>query len=243
MNGVCAVVAEGALAHQGTSCRREAPCRSDGLRVAVFRALRAERECPATLPRGEPCARPRRDQLGLFSCSDDEDVAPLSAKFADIYPLSNYADAEVVAHMNGTHGELNGGGENMALKDEVRPGPPGWRWAGVCGLAFLLLCPEVCNLLFPQSPQVSSTSSSSSEADDEEADGESSGEPPGAPKEDGALESGSPGGEESKGDSPPPSHPAPQVWLHVSRLSICQGLLPLYVFSKRSIVKYKIVSF
>nr|XP_014348486.1 PREDICTED: protein FAM193A [Latimeria chalumnae] len=50
--------------------------------------------------------------------SDDDDVAPLSAKFADIYPLNNYDDAEVVANMNGIHGELNGGGENMALKDE-----------------------------------------------------------------------------------------------------------------------------
>ncbi|XP_078534704.1 protein FAM193A isoform X1 [Lissotriton helveticus] len=50
--------------------------------------------------------------------SDDEDVAPLSAKFADIYPLNNYNDAEVVANMNGVHTELNGGGENMALKDE-----------------------------------------------------------------------------------------------------------------------------
>lgn len=69
-----------------------------------------------------------------------------------------------------------------------------------------------------QSPQVSSTSSSSSEADDEEADGESSGEPPGALKEDGALGSGGPGGEDSKADSPPPSHPAPQVRRHVSGL-------------------------
>ncbi|XP_004624663.1 protein FAM193A isoform X2 [Octodon degus] len=51
-------------------------------------------------------------------CSDDEDVAPLSAKFADIYPLSNYDDTEVVANMNGVHSELNGGGENLALKDE-----------------------------------------------------------------------------------------------------------------------------
>ncbi|XP_007951686.1 protein FAM193A [Orycteropus afer afer] len=51
-------------------------------------------------------------------CSDDEDDAPLSAKFAGIYPLSNYGDAEVVANMNGIHSELNGGGENMALKDE-----------------------------------------------------------------------------------------------------------------------------
>ena len=59
------------------------------------------------------------------SCSDDEDVAPLSAKFADIYPLSNYDDAEVVANMNGIHSELNGGGENLALKDEVRAGQLG----------------------------------------------------------------------------------------------------------------------
>ncbi|XP_072904042.1 protein FAM193A isoform X4 [Hemitrygon akajei] len=50
--------------------------------------------------------------------SDDEDVTPLSAKFADIYPLNSYDDAEVVANMNGIHGDLNGGGENMALKDE-----------------------------------------------------------------------------------------------------------------------------
>ncbi|KAM6220599.1 protein FAM193A isoform 2-T2 [Rhynchocyon petersi] len=50
--------------------------------------------------------------------SDDEDGVPLSAKFAGIYPLSNYDDAEVVASMNGIHGELHGGGENMALKDE-----------------------------------------------------------------------------------------------------------------------------
>lgn len=65
--------------------------------------------------------------------------------------------------------------------------------------------------LFLKSPQVSSTSSSSSEADDEEADGESSGEPPGAPKEDTALGDGSPGKEESKVDSPPPSYSTQQV--------------------------------
>ncbi|KAM4809590.1 protein FAM193A [Rhinophrynus dorsalis] len=53
--------------------------------------------------------------------SDDEDGAPLSAKFADIYPLNNYDDADVVANMNGIHSELNGGGENMALKDESPP--------------------------------------------------------------------------------------------------------------------------
>lgn len=62
-----------------------------------------------------------------------------------------------------------------------------------------------------KSPQVSSTSHSSSEADDEDADGESSGEPPGAPKEDEALENGSPRADESKVDTPPPSYPAQQV--------------------------------
>ncbi|KAM5193055.1 protein FAM193A isoform 2-T2 [Mantella aurantiaca] len=50
--------------------------------------------------------------------SDDEDGTPLSAKFAHIYPLNNYDDADIVANMNGIHSELNGGGENMALKDE-----------------------------------------------------------------------------------------------------------------------------
>ncbi|XP_035273949.1 protein FAM193A [Anguilla anguilla] len=49
---------------------------------------------------------------------DDDEVPQLSAKFADIYPLSGYEDAEVAAGMNGIHGDLNGGGENMALKDE-----------------------------------------------------------------------------------------------------------------------------
>lgn len=72
-----------------------------------------------------PAAARQRPRLVLAGsgpapafCSDDEDVAPLSAKFADIYPLSSYSDSEVVASMNGLHGELNGGGENMALKDE-----------------------------------------------------------------------------------------------------------------------------
>ncbi|KAI1887551.1 hypothetical protein AGOR_G00191480 [Albula goreensis] len=49
---------------------------------------------------------------------DDDEVPQLSAKFADIYPLNSYEDAEVAAGMNGNHSDLNGGGENMALKDE-----------------------------------------------------------------------------------------------------------------------------
>ncbi|XP_061102517.1 protein FAM193A isoform X2 [Conger conger] len=49
---------------------------------------------------------------------NDDEVPQLSAKFADIYPLNSYDDAEVAAGMNGLHGDLNGAGENMALKDE-----------------------------------------------------------------------------------------------------------------------------
>lgn len=64
---------------------------------------------------------PKGADDACFSCSgsDDDEVPQLSAKFADIYPLNSYDDAEVAAGMNGIHGDLNGGGENMALKDEV----------------------------------------------------------------------------------------------------------------------------
>ena len=84
----------------------------------------ARRRSPGWAGRGPQRARSSGDVSARLSCSDDEDVAPLSAKFADIYPLSNYEDAEVVASMNGVHGELNGGGENLALKDEVCTQPP-----------------------------------------------------------------------------------------------------------------------
>ncbi|KAG5286431.1 hypothetical protein AALO_G00014790 [Alosa alosa] len=50
--------------------------------------------------------------------SDDDEVPPLSAKFADIYSMSPYSDPAVVAVMNGIHSDLNGAGENMALKEE-----------------------------------------------------------------------------------------------------------------------------
>lgn len=89
---------------------------------------------------------------------------------------------------------------------------------------------------------MSSTSSSSSDAEDEEADGESSGEPPGAPKEDGVLGSGSAGGEEGKVGSPPPSHPAQQVRLHVPDFPFAR-VCHLCMFSLNSIIKDKIVSF
>ncbi|XP_066535658.1 protein FAM193A isoform X2 [Hoplias malabaricus] len=57
-----------------------------------------------------------QDGAPTFGSDDDDDdeVPPLSA----MYPLSRYEDAGVVASMNGIHTQLNGGGENMALKDE-----------------------------------------------------------------------------------------------------------------------------
>ncbi|KAJ8281034.1 hypothetical protein GJAV_G00062620 [Gymnothorax javanicus] len=55
---------------------------------------------------------------GSAPAFDEDEVPQLSAKFADIYPLNSYEDAAVAAGMNGLHGGLNGGGENMALKDE-----------------------------------------------------------------------------------------------------------------------------
>uniref|UniRef100_A0A8C5LX96 Family with sequence similarity 193 member A n=1 Tax=Leptobrachium leishanense TaxID=445787 RepID=A0A8C5LX96_9ANUR len=114
--------------------------------------------------------------------SDDEDVAPLSAKFADIYPLNSYDDAEVVANMNGIHSELNGGGENMALKDESSP----------------------------VSSTSSSSSDADDDDDDEEADGESGGEQHNLAKEDMHLGKRSPRKEGGKMDSPPPSYLNPQ---------------------------------
>uniref|UniRef100_A0A3Q1G5J2 Family with sequence similarity 193 member A n=1 Tax=Acanthochromis polyacanthus TaxID=80966 RepID=A0A3Q1G5J2_9TELE len=49
--------------------------------------------------------------------SDDDEVPPLSSKFGDIYPLSGYEDNGVVtAAVNGIHNDLNGEGENVALK-------------------------------------------------------------------------------------------------------------------------------
>lgn len=147
-------------------------------------------------------------QLGPFLCSgsDDEDGTPLSAKFAHIYPLNNYDDAEVVANMNGIHNELNGGGENMALKDEVEYFP----WQHIPKfLHWSQWNFTECFLL--QSPSVSSTSSSSSEADDEEADGESGGEQPDVPKEEIHVGKRSPRKDGVKMDSPPPSYLSPQV--------------------------------
>ena len=94
------------------------------MRGAQCHAPVRERGSPGWAVHGPLRPRPRGDISAHLSCSDDEDVAPLSAKFADIYPLSNYEDAEVVASMNGVHGELNGGGENLALKDEVHAQPP-----------------------------------------------------------------------------------------------------------------------
>ncbi|XP_054840594.1 protein FAM193A isoform X2 [Eublepharis macularius] len=50
--------------------------------------------------------------------SEDEDVAPLSAKLTDIYSFNNFDHTDVVRNVDGIHSELNGGTENMTLKYE-----------------------------------------------------------------------------------------------------------------------------
>lgn len=59
-------------------------------------------------------------EIRLFLCSnsEDEDVAPLSAKLTDIY-FSNFDNTDMVRNVDGIHSELNGGVENMTLKYEV----------------------------------------------------------------------------------------------------------------------------
>lgn len=162
-----------------------------------------------------------------LSCSDDEDAAPLSAKLADIYPLSNCGDAEAAANTNGIHSELNGGvsgGEDTAaLKAEVGP----WHLVGQRGHWWRPAGSALCPVCF-QTPQGSSTSASSSEADEEEVDGGSGGAPPAAPQEAAvALDNGRPEEEDRKADSPPPSYPAQQVGFHFFTFSV----LPKVSFS------------
>uniref|UniRef100_A0A4W6EWU2 Family with sequence similarity 193 member A n=1 Tax=Lates calcarifer TaxID=8187 RepID=A0A4W6EWU2_LATCA len=49
--------------------------------------------------------------------SDDDEVPPLSSKFGDIYPMTGYEESSVVtAAVNGLHSDINGEGENVALK-------------------------------------------------------------------------------------------------------------------------------
>jgi len=54
------------------------------------------------------------------SISDDDEVPPLTSKFGDIYAMSSYEDNSVgTAAVNGLHNNINGEGENMALKARV----------------------------------------------------------------------------------------------------------------------------
>ncbi|XP_015274388.1 PREDICTED: protein FAM193A-like, partial [Gekko japonicus] len=50
--------------------------------------------------------------------SEDEDVAPLSAKLTDIYSFNNFDNTDIVRNVDGIHSELNGGAENLTLKYE-----------------------------------------------------------------------------------------------------------------------------
>uniref|UniRef100_I3JVD9 Family with sequence similarity 193 member A n=1 Tax=Oreochromis niloticus TaxID=8128 RepID=I3JVD9_ORENI len=53
----------------------------------------------------------------ILAISDDDEVPPLSSKFGDMYPMSGYEDNGVVtAAVNGLHNDINGEGENVALK-------------------------------------------------------------------------------------------------------------------------------
>lgn len=58
-------------------------------------------------------------RIFLHSNSEDEDVAPLSAKLTDIYSFNNFDNVDIVRNVDGIHSELNGGIENMTLKYEV----------------------------------------------------------------------------------------------------------------------------
>nr|XP_023654894.1 protein FAM193A isoform X2 [Paramormyrops kingsleyae] len=123
---------------------------------------------------------PASDDAPALGGEDDE-VPLLSEKFPDIYPLGGYADPKVLAAVNGLHGELNGGGEDMPCKHES-----------------------------PRASSSSSSSTSSSEADEEEADGESGGEPPGQQGALSPGSRSSVRGS-SQNDSPPPSYPHQQT--------------------------------
>lgn len=47
-------------------------------------------------------------------------MPPLSSKFGDIYPISSYEDnSAVTAAVNGLHNDINGEGDNVALKTGV----------------------------------------------------------------------------------------------------------------------------
>ncbi|KAG8508656.1 LOW QUALITY PROTEIN: Protein FAM193A, partial [Galemys pyrenaicus] len=169
--------------------------------------IRPPSESPASSGSGSssPVGAPQHRRLVLTGggcapafCSDDEDGAPPSARFADIYPLSSYA-AEVVASMNGAHSELNGGGENLALQDERDWGAGSWA----------LPAPADASDGRPsRSPQAGGSGGSSSE---DGADGESRREPAGLLQDGSARGGGSPSQEDRGGDSPAPACPAQQA--------------------------------
>uniref|UniRef100_A0A8C9SD02 Family with sequence similarity 193 member A n=1 Tax=Scleropages formosus TaxID=113540 RepID=A0A8C9SD02_SCLFO len=65
-----------------------------------------------------PVTVQQHPRLLLLPDSESNFPSFLPLLSADIYPLNSYSDAKVVAVMNGIHGELNGGGEKMAQKNE-----------------------------------------------------------------------------------------------------------------------------
>ncbi|KAI1883569.1 hypothetical protein AGOR_G00232930 [Albula goreensis] len=122
---------------------------------------------------------------GGAPCFDDQDVLPLSAKLADIYPLHSYNGVEVESTMNGVHRDLNGGQESMAVNGQS-----------------------------PRASSSSTSSSEDDEEEEEEeeeeVDRESSREPPGPQGEPSPGKSSSVE-DNLRNNSPPPSYPNQQA--------------------------------
>ncbi|KAG9347031.1 hypothetical protein JZ751_005958 [Albula glossodonta] len=122
---------------------------------------------------------------GGAPCFDDQDVLPLSAKLADIYPLHSYNGVEVESTMNGIHRDLNGGEESMAVNSQS-----------------------------PRASSSSTSSSEDDEEEEEEeeeeVDRESSREPPGPQGEPSPGKSNSVE-DNLRNNSPPPSYPNQQA--------------------------------
>ena len=159
----------------------------------------------------------------------------LSSKFGDIYPMSGYEDNSVVsAAVNGLHSEINGEGENVALKAgvsstlicyfeqclrlvvnfpaEFLDDETDIHYEWVTSNSGSVLCTVPHS--FPNTiffcpictfpPQSPHITSSSSSSEGDEEEADGSGEPPGQQEE---LSSG-------KTNSPPPSYNHQQVLPH-----------------------------
>ncbi|KAJ8262219.1 hypothetical protein GJAV_G00163940 [Gymnothorax javanicus] len=58
------------------------------------------------------------DSGGALCFGDGHDALPLSARFAEIYPLSGYSNTEMASGLNGAHELLGGDGESVAVNGQ-----------------------------------------------------------------------------------------------------------------------------